>query len=291
MQSVNSFLEHKTAMETYYIRKQLPEMATLPKPDPLIKNFDFYKDDNNIWNRTARTSKKVYQFYHKYNDENQKKIDHRQDLNIFDKIKLQEQKKKRLLSEKEEGKSRLLTRKLERKVLQFESHQRLDQFCDEDKDFQKTLNNRVLADYLLNKNIHLSMNGKVPNLWNDLTKSSMKSIRMECTISVIHKDEEAIQAIQNKIYKDQELERVKKEVFREARDKIRGKFLKKHDDNFEFQRKVGLVQEEPSLNNELFKTKYNMSLKSMNPNHQNNQSHLLYLEKLSQPKGVCSIFL
>ena len=100
MQSVNSFLESKTAMQTYYIRKQLPEMATVPKPDPIIKNFDFYKDADNLWNKTARTSKKVYQFYHKYNDDNQKNMNHRREMNFLDKIHSQERKKEWLLPRK-----------------------------------------------------------------------------------------------------------------------------------------------------------------------------------------------
>ena len=227
-------------MEVYYLRKQLPEMGTIPKPHMTPKNFDFYKDKDNIWNKQARTSKKVYEFYFKYNDLNKKNIDHRKEMCFFDEIRSEEKKKQRLLSEKNEDRSRLATRKLERKVLQYESHQKLDSYCENDEDLKLTLNNREIVENLL---IRLSSAGRVPNLWNDLTKSSMKSIRMECTKPVIMKDEAAIVAIQKRINNEQELERVKKDLYRENRDIIRTKFIQKHNENIKFERKVGLLQD------------------------------------------------
>lgn len=282
MNTMNSFLENKTAMEIYYIRKQLPESATIPKPEQFKKTYAFYGDDDNIWNKPARTSKKMYQFYQKYNDENQKNLTHRQEMIFFDRIKLQERKKNLIICEREESKSRMSTRKLERKILQYESYQKLDGKCENDEELKKTLKNKELSENLLNKKIQLSLNGRVPNLWNDLNKSSMKSIKMECTMPVLQKDEEAIIAIQNKIYKSQELERVRKEFLKETRETTRSKFLQKHNENFEFQKKVGLVNE-TIIDNGMFKTKF-INLKS--PNNQKN----VHIDKLSHPKSVYSFF-
>ena len=280
MQTINSFFDKKTAMEVYYLRKQLPEMATIPKPHMTLKNFDFYKDADNIWNKTARTSKKMYQFYQKYNDLNKKNIDHQKELGFFDEIRLQDIRKQRLLSEKGEDRSRLATRKLERKVLQYESHQKLDSFCDIDEDLKQTLNNREITENLLNKNIRLSSAGRVPNLWNDLTKSSMKSIKIECTKPVIMKDEAAIVSIQNKINKEYELERVKKDMLKENRENIRNKFIQKHNDNLDFEKKVGLFREaETNKVDDSFKKKFIVLKNKINERNE-------HLDKLSQPKTV-----
>ena len=281
MQTVNSFFDNKSAMEIYYLRKQLPEMATIQKPPITPKTFDFYKDNTNIWDKTARTSKKMYEFYHKYNDLNKKNIDRQKQLGFFDEMRSQELKKQQLISEKDEDRSRLATRKLERKVLQYESRQKLDTNCENDEGLIKTLNNREVAENLLNKNIRLSSAGRVPNFWNDLTKASLKSIRMECTNSVILKDEAAIVSIQNKINKELELERVKKEMYKENREGIRNKFIQKHNTNIEFEKKVGLVPDvSPPQKEDLFKKKF-INLKS-----RLGKDHNDHLEKLSQPKTV-----
>ena len=244
MTTINNFLQTKTAMETYYLRKKLPEAATLPKAEPLKKTFDFYKDNTNLWDRPAQTCKKIYQFYHKNRDSKQKNIIHRQEMNIFDRMLLEEKRKAQLLNEKEEARSRMATRKLERKVLQYESHQKLDGLCNSDETFKSTLQNKEITENLVNRKIHISMNGRVPNVWNDLNKSSMKSIKIECTKPIILKDEQAAFTIQNKINQEYELERLKKEFFRETREKLRNKFLKKHNENYELEKKAGLTKDE-----------------------------------------------
>lgn len=54
------------AMKTYFLSSAIPYS---PSMTHTLKNKEFYKPDQFIWNNPHRTSKKIYNYYHKSNDE------------------------------------------------------------------------------------------------------------------------------------------------------------------------------------------------------------------------------
>jgi hypothetical protein len=126
-----------SANELYQLRKQLPEFGTLKKPDLIIKDYNYYKDNTFHWNRPSHSCKKMYPFYHKVNDENMEKIEQMKEQQMLDKKLYEDIRKDEVIRNKSQDLVRHSNRKAERKVLQFESSQRLD--LENDKDLYETI--------------------------------------------------------------------------------------------------------------------------------------------------------
>ena len=59
---------NQSAIKTHYLSSILPFNPLITEPEHLTKTKDFYKPEQFIWNNPHRTSKRMYPYYHKFND-------------------------------------------------------------------------------------------------------------------------------------------------------------------------------------------------------------------------------
>ena len=57
----------ESAIDRHYMDSVVPHPC-YPKPKQFLKNREFYKPEEPIWNNPHRASPQMYQFYHAYND-------------------------------------------------------------------------------------------------------------------------------------------------------------------------------------------------------------------------------
>lgn len=60
-------------MESHYIESLLP-FENVKRVKQIPKTKDFYKPEGFIWSNAHRTSKRLYPYYHKFNDQYMKTI-------------------------------------------------------------------------------------------------------------------------------------------------------------------------------------------------------------------------
>ena len=59
---------NSSALKTHYLSSILPFNPLITQQEQITKTKDFYKPEECIWNNPHRTSKKMYPYYHKFND-------------------------------------------------------------------------------------------------------------------------------------------------------------------------------------------------------------------------------
>ena len=60
-----------SALRNHFLASILPKGQIEP-PKQFLKNREFYKPEQFIWNNPHRTSRKIYPYYHKDNEEYEK---------------------------------------------------------------------------------------------------------------------------------------------------------------------------------------------------------------------------
>lgn len=290
MTDYEKFFGNKSALELYFMRKRLPDFMVNSKKEHFLKNFDYYKNNNNDWNNKHRTSKKMYNLYHKYNDVKQEAIEIIREQDLLDQVSKERSKREYFSEEKKNSKFRLTSSKFQRTLLQYECGQMINNENDEDFVKDNFNGNEELIQSIRKRGSKLKITNKKDNLWNDITKSSEKTFKMVCPANVIKKDDEAVEFIKKKIEKDNEIENIRQEAFKMNREEIRKKFTEKHNKNFELEEKLygkrlqTCESHTPTKNNNdlfnsSFRTKFSQTGLKF---HTCSES----LEKLSKPKTV-----
>lgn len=68
MHNIHNKNAKESPLKTHYLSSILPFAPNIQQPEQITKTKDFYKPEQFIWNNPHRTSKRIYPYYHRFND-------------------------------------------------------------------------------------------------------------------------------------------------------------------------------------------------------------------------------
>lgn len=167
------------------------------------KGYDFWQGDDNRWNNPGFASKKLYQFYHKAQEEKKPFVKKLEIAN--DKLKREEilhKKKIFVKMKRRDCLKKLKERKLERLSLQRESNQIvIDQFAV--RQGAEIINKSSMLENRRRVLTHSGARGHLrknpPNLWNDFSDKNKKILNLYLRPIMLKNEEEAVNRMKIKI--------------------------------------------------------------------------------------------
>ena len=199
------------------------------------KTYEFWLKRDNRWNIADFASKKMYQFYHKYRDEDKLKFeqanDAQKELNPY-KANLEEPYKFFVKTKKREAKARLNNRKLERLILQQACSQSTKNNFQSKMLFQKmnTMDFSQKKSKILHRSAARNILKKKPeNLWNDFNNKSDKLLSLYLRPIMLKNEDQAVERMKKKLRKVRKEEFYKKLYMKVKHDVIMYKSKSAHN--------------------------------------------------------------
>jgi hypothetical protein len=216
-----------------------PKTARFTDDHAIIKDHHYYKGKEITWNRPAHISEKFYDYYHKAQNDNLEAIKEMKEQEAREKKELEEYRKQYFIYKRQEDRARLIKRSKERSLLEARSSQNLTS-----SNLFTYSQNTETGDIqeLVAKKMNASKHTRArDNLWNFLHKADKKFV--ECAIRPIclKGEEETVVAVAKKIEKEKEKILQEQEKQHQFHEKVRKSFLKRHEENFQFEKSLGLV--------------------------------------------------
>ena len=216
-------------------------MARFLKSKVMIKDYHYYKKQDNSWNNPAQTDPKVYKQFHQQQDAGKPIIQEKLKQEAQDNLKKEHIHLQNILEKRDEDFDRYTSRLEERALVQNKSKQRyksvgVDETQDLDEEFSQVLAKKQNSSRYIRQN---------ENSWNKLNNLSKKYIKQYLTPSVVKGEEQMIEFVQKVLEQEnQQIIREKKKI-EEMRQNIRETLNQKREHNTTVLRQIGIKFEKP----------------------------------------------
>ena len=171
------------------------------------KTYEFWLKRDNRWNIPEFASRKMFQFYHKFREEDKEKI---REMNVTQKElnpyrrHLEEPYRFFVKTNKREARDRLKHRKLERLILQQACNQSMKNNTKPEIFFEKikSMSFGEKKSKILHRSAARNMLKKKPeNLWNDFNNKSDKLLSLYLRPIMLKNEDEAVERMKRKLKK------------------------------------------------------------------------------------------
>ena len=210
------------------------EIRKKDRANLIVKSYDWYKNDANIWNNVHRTNKKHYgQYYQKWDKD---QIDFNKNQKILEDRNREQKKsdmKQFVLLNKEVTNNQDENIKLERLLLQKESNQKILEKGIEDKIFDEIneLNtNQEKKRILTRSSVQNRIQSK--NLW-EIKKYEFdsKHLKMDLTEKVLEGEKNAVDNIIKRWKKEKNIENLSEQLLQNKQESIRQSYCNIKNNN------------------------------------------------------------
>jgi len=231
-----------------------PQKARFTSSNAIIKDHYYYRGNDFKWNQPAAIADKFYPYYHKQKNENKEKIEQMQALENEDKMTLLHLKRDQIIALKQETKARYEQRARENALIQRKAHQPVRSLQNLD---QETVEEETLD--VIAKRIDASKHLRSNDIsWNHLHKASKKYVEQFLRPICTEREEETMKVYKKKIEDEQKIDNQKVTNREKTHKAIRQIFLNKHEENYERERKVGIL---PAIKSASCKSSSNITIK------------------------------
>ena len=200
------------------IRNKLPEFCRVKSQENQIKDWNFYHNNEHIWNNRSRTSLKVYQFYHKIQDEAQPKFEQMKSLEAQDKQYKEDIRRNKLIMNRLKDRVKSNQKQAIRSEIQNNSNKLFHTSSSQSNLLHQNDNNsnRIyddISEYLPKKftTTRNAINDEFR--WNKLEEASKKYIDMVITPLIAKNEGAAIINIKKRIENDKSIQLTRKKCF------------------------------------------------------------------------------
>ena len=167
-----------------------------------VKDYHFYKGNENTWNRPSWSSRKNFNMYHKKEILKNKELKHKVDEIISAKKEFESRQTAQFVNHhRKEVFTRLMDRKIERLVVQNKCKQAIETHPSEFALYTiENMQPEEINHSVMNKSgIRSHLKTSNSNLWNDFTKLTSKGASLLMPMNILQKDEFATTSITNRI--------------------------------------------------------------------------------------------
>lgn len=218
-----------------------PQMARFLKSKVMIKDYHYYKKQDNAWNNPAQMDPKLYKQYQKHQDEAKPIIEQRIQQGIQDNVQREHIHIQQLLNKRDEDFDRYSSRLEERALVQDKSKQRyksvgIEESFDKDEEFSHYLAKKQNSSRYLRQN---------ENTWNQLNNLSKKYIKQYLTPHVVKGEENMVEGVRRAIAHENHEAEIEKKKIDEMRRNIRDTLQQKRAQNGQFLRQIGIELQKP----------------------------------------------
>eukprot|EP00347_Sterkiella_histriomuscorum_P011259 403373138 len=219
-----------------------------------IKDWNFYKSQQNIWTNPHRSSKKVAQFFHQ-GDQLFNEI-HYSDEELLRMQMLEEQNAREHYHKDQiqQTQERLANRKLEREILQYKAKQQV--FTNDDQNLEQfaSYDPFMTQELTMKRSMSYKDPTKTSNIqgatWNQIDHCPTKQLDKLIRPVIVEMDAKGCERIIKKINDDRNIKDAMKEYYNRNRQQIREKFLQRTQQLEHLQHKSGqkLVKQDTQNN-------------------------------------------
>ena len=215
-----------------------PKLARFTSSGEIIKDHHYYSGNDISWNKSALVSSKMYTYYHKLNDVNQKRVDGMNKVELYEKELVRGLQRERALKAREEGLARHAMKVKEREVI--------DRKCSEAKfDVHDMSENGMNGPDILDivaKRANSFKHARSKDIsWNFLDKASEKQIKQILVPSVLKGEEEMIKHIHKQVIKEHDKKQRLEQNKAEFRNKLISELHNRHEKTYELEERVGTM--------------------------------------------------
>lgn len=212
--------------------EQLPRFALYPSTSEFKKDYNYYKHTDNAWNNKHRIGKRLLPYYHGLHEKAMPKINQLKQLELEDKEQQEIWKRALLTMTHKESYLRLQTRAAERKHLETASGQRRPDFqTHSNPEIEFQISEKASMNKPLQSKLVTSKHTLTDNKWNYLLEVDKKRAALLIRPESIQKEAEFIEMVQKKVKDEENVEKLREQAFKEKRNEIREKFIRRHNSN------------------------------------------------------------
>ena len=214
-----------------------PQLVKFTKKKVIVKDYDFYKGKDNLWNKFPHMDNKIYSQFHKINQEKQDIINSKLNQESEEKKYTEHLRKRMVGNKKTEDKSRYFDRIEERELLQTESKQNIGNIGS----FQFMGGRDALDELVAKKTDALRYSRLHENSWNFLQGLSKKYVNQYLTPAVLKGEEYRINVIKNAIDQEQFQEEYSQYRQSQVRKEIRDDLANRREQNSKVMKQLGII--------------------------------------------------
>jgi len=214
-----------------------PQLAKFTKKHVIIKDYNYYKGSQNLWNNLAHFDNKIYAQFHKQNHKQQSMIDQKLKQEELDHKFFEEFRKRDYMNKKSEDLSRYYQRIQERELIQTKSKQNT-----EDADIYDSIGrNEDALDELVAKKVNASRYTRLnENSWNYQNGYSRKYVNQYLTPAVLKGEEHRVQVVKKAVEIAKFEKTMEEQRKHDLQQEIKENFATRREQNKEVHTKIGL---------------------------------------------------
>lgn len=221
-----------------------PQLVKFTKKKVIVKDYDFYKGKDNLWNKFPHMDNKIYSQFHKINHDKQEIIHSKLEQEQEEK-NYREQLRLRMVGNKKiEDKGRYFQRIEERELVQSESNQNLGNMGS-----LRYADGRDALDELIAKKTDATRHSRInDNSWNFLQGLSKKYVNQYLTPAVLKGEEYRINVIKGALEQEKFEEEYTQFRQSQVRQEIKDDLAERREQNSKVRQQLGIISKksEPS---------------------------------------------
>lgn len=213
-----------------------PQLAKFTKRGLIIKDHNFYKGSDNLWNNLAHFDNKIYSQFHKRNNMQQSIVDQKLLQEQLDHKFMEEFRKKDFMNKKSEDHSRYYQRIQERELVQTKAHQN-----SENMGFYGDFGTEDAIDEFVAKKVNASRYTRLnENAWNWHNGLSRKHVDQLLTPAVLKGEEYRIKTVKKALEIGQLEKTIQEQRKHDMQQEIRESFATRREQNLQVHKQVGI---------------------------------------------------
>jgi len=214
-----------------------PQLVKFTKKKVIVKDYDFYKGKDNLWNKFPHMDNKIYSQFHKMNQDKQEMITSKLEQEKGEKKYMEQLRLRTIGNKKIEDKSRYFQRIEERELIQSESNQSIGNLGS----FRYAGGRDALDELIAKKTDATRISRLNDSSWNFLQGLSKKYINQYLTPAVLKGEEYRINVIKNALEQDQYEEEYYQQRQSQVIQEIKEDLASRRDQNSKVMKQLGII--------------------------------------------------